>query len=110
MGRFHDAAAAAAAEDRFDRVHVRGEVPEDVGEAVVEASGPNGAVHLPAVLGEHFGLSRSEARRLIDQGGVRIGGRVLEAGRFDVPGEELHGEVLQVGKRRHARVRVSGRG
>ena len=110
VGRFHDAAAAAAAEDRFDRVHVRGEVPEDVGEAVVEASGPNGAVHLPAVLGEHFGLSRSEARRLIDQGGVRIGGRVLEAGRFDVPGEELHGEVLQVGKRRHARVRVSGRG
>ena len=108
--RFHDADAAAAAEERFDQLHVRREVPDDVEEAVVEASGPNGSVHLPALLAEHFGLSRSEARRLIDQGGVRIGGRVLEAGRLDVPGSELDGEVLQVGKRRHKRLRVDGTG
>jgi tyrosyl-tRNA synthetase len=108
--RFHGADAAAAAEDRFDQLHVRREVPDDVEEAVVEASGPNGSVHLPALLAEHFGLSRSEARRLIDQGGVRIGGRVLEAGRLDVPGSELDGEVLQVGKRRHKRLRVDGTG
>ncbi len=108
--RFHGADAAAAAEERFDQLHVRREVPDDVEEAVVEASGPNGSVHLPALLAEHFGLSRSEARRLIDQGGVRIGGRVLEAGRFDVPGSELDGEVLQVGKRRHKRLRVGGAG
>jgi tyrosyl-tRNA synthetase len=106
--RFHGADAAAAAEARFDQLHVRREVPDDVEEAVVEASGPNGSVHLPALLAEHFGLSRSEARRLIDQGGVRIGGKVLESGRLDVPGSELDGEVLQVGKRRHKRLRVSG--
>jgi len=110
VGRFHGADAAAAAEDRFDQVHVRGEVPDDVGEAVVEASGPNGSVHVPALLAEHFDLSRSEARRLIDQGGVRIGGRVLEAGRLDVPAAELDGEVLQVGKRRHKRLRVAETG
>ena len=108
--RLHGADAAAAAEDRFDQLHVRREVPDDVGEAVVEASGPNGPVHLPALIAEHFGLSRSEARRLIDQGGVQIGGRVVEAGRLDVPGSELDGEVLQVGKRRHKRLRVSGTG
>jgi tyrosyl-tRNA synthetase len=108
--RFHGADAAAAAEERFDQLHVRREVPDDVEEAVVEVSGPNGSVHLPAVLAEHFGLSRSEARRLIDQGGVRIGGRVLEAGRLDVPGSELDGEVLQVGKRRHKRLRMGGTG
>jgi tyrosyl-tRNA synthetase len=108
--RFHGADAAGAAEDRFDQVHVRGEVPDDVGEAVVEASGPNGSVHMPELLAEHFDLSRSEARRLIDQGGVRIGGRVLEAGRLDVPAAELDGEVLQVGKRRHKRLRVAGTG
>jgi tyrosyl-tRNA synthetase len=108
--RLHGADAAAAAEDRFDQLHVRREVPDDVGEAVVEASGPNGSVHLPALIAEHFGLSRSEARRLIDQGGVQIGGRVVEAGRLDVPGSELDGEVLQVGKRRHKRLRVSGTG
>jgi tyrosyl-tRNA synthetase len=108
--RFHDAGAAAAAEERFDQIHVRGEVPEDIGEALVEASGPNGSVHLPALVAEHFGLSRSEARRLIEQGGVRIGGAVVAADRLDVPAGELDGEVLQVGKRRHARIRVTERG
>jgi tyrosyl-tRNA synthetase len=108
--RFHGADAAAASEERFDQLHVRREVPDQVGEAVVEASGPNGSVHLPALLAEHFGLSRSEARRLIDQGGVRIGERVLDAGRLDVPASELDGEVLQVGKRRHKRLRVAQSG
>jgi tyrosyl-tRNA synthetase len=108
--RFHGADAAAASEERFDQLHVRREVPDQVGEAVVEASGPNGWVHLPALLAEHFGLSRSEARRLIDQGGVRIGGSVLDAGRLDVPASELDGEVLQVGKRRHKRLRVAQSG
>ena len=108
--RFHGADAAAAAEGRFDRLHVRRELPEEIQEAAVAASGPNGSVHLPAVLAEHFGLSRSEARRLIDQGGVKLGGRVLEPGSLDLPASELDGEVLQVGKRRHARLRVAGRG
>jgi tyrosyl-tRNA synthetase len=108
--RFHGVDAAAASEERFDQLHVRREVPDEVGEAVVEASGPNGSVHLPALLAEHFGFSRSEARRLIDQGGVRIGGSVLEAGRLDVPAAELDGEVLQVGKRRHKRLRVAKSG
>jgi tyrosyl-tRNA synthetase len=107
VGRFHDGEAAAAAEERFDQLHVRGEVPEDLAEAVVTASGPNGSVHLPALLADQFGLSRSEARRLIDQGGVRLGGRVLEPGRLDIPAAELDGEVLQVGKRRHRRLRVA---
>jgi tyrosyl-tRNA synthetase len=105
--RFHGAGAATAAEERFDRLHVRREVPDEIAEAVVEPSGPNGSVHVPALLAEHFGLSRSEARRLIDQGGVRIAGTVLEAGRLDVPASELDGEVLQVGKRRHRRLRVA---
>ncbi len=106
--RFHGADAGAAAEARFDQLHVRGELPDDVEESLVEAGGPNGTVHLPAVLAEHFGLSRSEARRLIDQGGVRIGGRAVEPDRLDVPATDLDGQVLQVGKRRHRRVRVAG--
>ena len=108
--RFHGAEAAAASEERFDQLHVRREIPGEVAEAVVEASGPNGSVHLPALLAEHFDLSRSEARRLIEQGGVRIGGKVLEAGRLDVPASELDDQVLQVGKRRHKRVRVADSG
>jgi tyrosyl-tRNA synthetase len=105
--RFHGADAAVVAEERFDQLHVRREVPDEIGEALVRASGPNGSVHVPALLAEQFDLSRSEARRLIDQGGVRIGGRVLEPGRLDLPASELDGEVLQVGKRRHKRLRVA---
>jgi tyrosyl-tRNA synthetase len=108
--RFHGADAAGAAEDRFDQVHVRREVPDEIAEALVRGSGPNGSVHVPALLAEQFDLSRSEARRLIDQGGVRIGGKVLDPGRLDLPASELDGEVLQVGKRRHKRLRVAGDG
>jgi tyrosyl-tRNA synthetase len=107
--RFHGAEAATSAERRFDTVHVRGEVPEDVEEAVVEATGANGSVHLPAVLAEQFGMSRSAARRLIEQGGVRLAGRVLDGGQLDLPAAELDGQVLQVGRRRHARLRIAPR-
>jgi tyrosyl-tRNA synthetase len=108
--RFHGADAGVAAEGRFDRLHVRRELPEDLEESVVEASGPNGTVHLPAVLADHFGLSRSEARRLIEQGGVRIGGHPVSPEGLDVPARELDGQVLQVGRRRHTRVRIAGAG
>jgi tyrosyl-tRNA synthetase len=104
--RFHGAQAAEDAERRFDQLHVRGEIPDDIGEAVLDGDGPEGVVHLPAVLAEQFGLSRSEARRLIEQGGVRIGGRVIAAGEVDLPAAQLDGEVLQVGKRRHVRLRA----
>jgi tyrosyl-tRNA synthetase len=105
VATFHDEAAAAAAEQRFDQVHVRKELPDELEEALVEADGPDGAVHVPAVLAEHFALSRSEARRLIEQGGVKLGGTVLKG--LDVPAGELDGEVLQVGKRRFVRLRVT---
>jgi tyrosyl-tRNA synthetase len=52
-----------------------------------------------------FGGSRSEARRAIEAGGVRLDGTPVRA--FDVPAGELDGRVLQVGKRRFRRLRVA---
>jgi tyrosyl-tRNA synthetase len=101
--RFHGADAAAGAEARFDRVHVQHLPPEDI-EDVTLAS--DGEVHVPALLGDAFGLSRSEARRLIEGGGVQIGERVLEPGELDLPAAELDGAVLRVGKRRFKRLRA----
>jgi tyrosyl-tRNA synthetase len=103
VDRFHGPEAAAAAERRFDRVHVEQRPPEDIEEVALDG---DGTVHLPALLAEHFGLSRSEGRRLIRQGGVRVGGQVVEGDRLDMPTGELDGEVIQVGKRRFRRVRV----
>jgi tyrosyl-tRNA synthetase len=108
--RFHDAGAAAAAEERFDSVHVRREVPDDIPEVQLEAheAVSDGQVHLPALLGAQFGLSSSEARRLLGQGGVRLDGEPLPGEPLDLPLERLCGRVLQVGKRRFARLSCSG--
>jgi tyrosyl-tRNA synthetase len=103
VARFHDEAAAARAEEQFDRVHVAREAPEEIEEASFEAS--DGAVHVPAVLEAVFGLSRSEGRRLLAQGGVRLDGEALSGSDQDLPAERLDGAVLQVGKRRFRRLR-----
>jgi tyrosyl-tRNA synthetase len=102
--RFHGPDAAAAAQEGFDRVHVRHEVPDQV--ADVEFDAVDGVVHLPALLAHAFGVSTSEARRALGQGGVRLNGAPLPAGMLDVPGVEVDGAILQLGKRRFARVLI----
>jgi tyrosyl-tRNA synthetase len=101
--RYHGAEAARAAEERFDTLHVRRELPDEIEEFAF--SPENGPVHLPAVMAEAFGLSRSEARRLLTQGGVRLDGTELDGTRLDLPAEELDGAVLQVGRRRFKKLR-----
>jgi tyrosyl-tRNA synthetase len=98
---YHDADSAEAAEGHFTRVVREGEAPEEVPEAVVPAGDP---VHVPALLAGAFGLSTSEARRLIAQGGVRLNGDVV--GELDVPRDRLDGALVQAGKRRFARLTV----
>ena len=99
--RFWDADSAAAAEQRFDQVHVRHEAPDDM--PTIELPG-DGAVHLPALIADGFETSTSEARRLIGQGAVKLDGETLPVERLDLPASELAGRVLQVGKRRFARL------
>jgi tyrosyl-tRNA synthetase len=98
--RFYDEQAAAEAEAAFDRVHIAREVPDEIPTVQVEAA--NGLVHLPGVLAEHFGMSRSQARSNINQGGVRLDGEPVSE--LDLPAGELDGRVLQVGRRRFVRL------
>ncbi len=104
VSRLHSAADAQAAAAHFERVIVEGEAPEEVAEARIEADA--GQLHLPALMEREFGISRSQARRLIDQGGVTLGERALDAGEHDVPVERADGQVLKVGKRRYRRLRA----
>jgi tyrosyl-tRNA synthetase len=99
--RYHGEEAADEARERFDTLHIRHELPEEIEEFGFTPE--NGQVHLPALLAEAFGVSRSEARRLLSQGGVRLDGRELDA--LDVAAEELDGAVLQVGRRRFKKLR-----
>ncbi len=103
VARFHDEAAATEAEGRFDSVHVRREVPDDVRAVRVEP-GDEGQVHLPGLIAREFEMSTSEARRLLGQGGVKVDGQPLDGDRLDLPLADLEGKVLQVGKRRFLRV------
>jgi tyrosyl-tRNA synthetase len=96
--RYHDAAAAARAEEHFDRMSRR-EAPDDV----PEASFTDDPVHLPAVLGDAFGVSRSEVRRQIAQGGVAVGDEVVSEP--DVEAARVDGQVVRMGKRRYVRLR-----
>jgi len=98
---YHGTEAAKAAERHFTRVVREGGSPEEVAEAELPPGDP---VHLPALLADRFGLSTSDARRLIAQGGVKVDGEPVSE--LDLPRARLVGALLQAGKRRF--VRLSG--
>jgi tyrosyl-tRNA synthetase len=98
--RWHGKEGATEGEAHFTRVVRRHEAPEDVPELSLPAGDP---VHLPALLVDGLGVaSTSEARRLIQQGGVKLNGGPVPG--VDVPREALAGALLQVGKRRFVRL------
>jgi tyrosyl-tRNA synthetase len=100
--RYHGEDAGREAEAHFDRLHVERAAPDEVEEAPLPEGDP---IHLPALIREAFGVSGSEARRLLSQGGVRLDGEVLDGGELDLPAARLDGAVLQLGKRRFKRFR-----
>ncbi len=105
--RYHGREAGAEARDAFDRVHRRRDVPEEL-ETCVLSAGDEGTLWIGHVLARS-GLARStsEARRLIDQGGVKIDGEVVQDPECHVsPGSY----VMQRGKRRFLRLVVEAAG
>ena len=100
--QFHGEEAAREAEAHFDRLHVERGLPDEIEEAPLPDGDP---VHIPALLRDHFAISGSEARRLLQSGGVRVNGEQVED--LDVPSSALEGAVVQVGKRRFKRFRTA---
>jgi tyrosyl-tRNA synthetase len=100
VARWHGVDGAVAAEEHFTSVVRRHEAPAEIPELQLA---PDDPVHLPALLVSALGVSStSEARRLIAQGGVRVEGGVVTE--LDLPRARLAGAVVQVGKRRFARL------
>jgi tyrosyl-tRNA synthetase len=97
--RYHDAEAVRQAEEHFTRVVREGKAPEDVPEVALPDGDP---VHLPALLAGVFGLSTSEARRLISQGAVQVDGEVVTE--LDLPRKRVENALVQAGKRRFVRL------
>jgi tyrosyl-tRNA synthetase len=110
VARFHDDAAAQAAEEHFNRLFVDRRAPDEVEELdLTPFLGDNGGmVHLPQLMADAFEISSSEARRLIKQGGAKLDGEPVSSDTLDLAPEALNGRVLQVGKRRFRRLRAGG--
>jgi len=106
VAAYHSSAAAESAEAAFDRVFKQHQAPSEVVEIAVELKvDEDGLTYLPAVLVElGFAASASEARRLIDGGGVQLNGQVLAAKSYREAPKHLEGVLLQVGKRKFARL------
>jgi tyrosyl-tRNA synthetase len=94
---FYGDADAGPAQDAFVKMFQQKEIPEDMPEYQLK---PNETV-LDVILAGKLASSKSDARRLIDQKGVRLDGAVLERGDAVFP----HPGVLQIGKRKFLRVK-----
>jgi len=99
---FHSPDEATAAEDEFNRRFVQKEIPDQIEEKKV-GPGPFKLADLLAETG--LASSRGEARRLIEQGGVKVNGDKASAANADISiGSD--GVLLQVGKRKFLKVSV----
>jgi len=94
---FYGEADAQSAQDAFIKTFQKKEVPDEMPEYQLN----DGQTILDVILAAKMASSKSEARRLIDQKGVRLDGEVLERGDAPFP----HPGVLQVGKRKFLRVK-----
>jgi tyrosyl-tRNA synthetase len=95
--RLHGGAAAEAAEADFDSRFRKREMPDEIEDLVAE----NPEDLVSTIVQAALAKSRGDARRLIDQGGIRINGDKANA-----DSKLKDGDVLQAGKRNFVRIRV----
>jgi len=94
---FYGDAEAQKAQDTFVKMFQQREIPDEMPEFELQA----GQTVLDVILAAGLAASKSEARRLFEQRGVRLDGATLERGDTPFP----HAGVLQVGKRKFLKVR-----
>lgn len=94
---FYTNAEAEMARENFVKTFQQKEIPDEMPEYELQA----GQTVVDVILAAKLAESKSKARSLIDQKGVRLDGEVLERGDAPFP----HPGVLQVGKRRFVRVK-----
>ena len=102
VAAYYDEEQANAAEEQFDLVFKKHDVPDDIAEYTPDLT-PNeeGLVYLAKIIHD-AGLAQSvgEARRLIDGSGVKLNGDAVAPKAYNVEPEKLKDCVLQVGKRK----------
>jgi tyrosyl-tRNA synthetase len=100
---FHSAEDASAAEEEFNRIFKRKEVPDEIERRAIE----EGKWKLPRLMVEYkLATSIAEARRLIEQGGVRLNGEKCTRVDYEVDLPNGGKILVQVGKRRFLELEV----
>ncbi len=104
IAQFHDEKAAQAAQDHFAKVFQKRETPDEIEEFKVPSTLlQDGKISLAVLLVESkLASSKSDARRLIEQGGVDLDGRRITDPQAVVAVK--FGAILKAGKRRFARL------
>jgi tyrosyl-tRNA synthetase len=101
---FHSAEEAFKAEEEFERRFVKKEIPDEIEEKTIVA----GTYKLADLLVQiNLAASKGEAKRLIEQGGVKIGGEKITDAKADFTVNSGDGFVFQVGKLKFLRVKGS---
>ena len=106
VDRYHHVGDGAVAEQRFDAIHRQRVIPPDAPEVPIPQDAVrNGTVWLPRLLAS-LGLvsSNAEARRLIEQGGVRLDGDAVTDPQSEFPVALLRGKTMQVSRRKFVRL------
>jgi tyrosyl-tRNA synthetase len=99
---FYSESDAAEAEEHFDTV-VRREIPEDLPEIPLPVNTQEVWI-VDLIKRAGFANTNGEARRFIKGGAVRLDGKTIGDEKLSLPTSELESKVLQVGKRRYARL------
>jgi tyrosyl-tRNA synthetase len=104
--QYHNEEAAQAAEEEFDRIFVKKDLPDEVPEVSINLE--NGRISIIKLLTETKMVgSKNEARRMIEQGGVSINGEKISKQNAMIGIEKS--VVVKVGKRKFLRVSKSHR-
>lgn len=101
VAMYHSEEAAQSAQEEFDRIFVKKDVPDEIPEATIQTE--NGSVGILKLLTDtKLVASNGEARRMIEQGGVSIDGMRIDSDKAVVTIRD--GVIVKVGKRKFLKV------
>jgi tyrosyl-tRNA synthetase len=105
---YHSREAAEHADENFIRIFSQRQAPTEAPEVEIPANliRDDGSVFLPALIaGIGYASSNSEARRLIQGGGVELDGERVSDPNATMSADALRGRLLRVGKHKFAKLR-----
>ena len=97
VSRYHGQNFAVIAEERFTKIHRERDMPNQLEEEIIRYSAGQGLPIIDILRQTGRAKSNSEARRLIEQGGVRLDGKVVDDINYSIYPKD--GQIVQVGKR-----------